>query len=38
MQTLFCQVLRAVGAVLVVVVTEYIIERCLDDEEGHETV
>lgn len=37
MQNLFCQVLRAVGAVLVVVVTEYILERCLDDEKGHDT-
>lgn len=37
MQTLFCQVLRVVGGILVVVVTEYIIERCFDDENHHET-
>ncbi len=34
MQTLFCQVLRTVGAVLAILAAEYVIERCFDDEDA----
>lgn len=35
MQTLFCQALRTIGAILVILVAEYVIERCFDDGEHH---